>query len=117
MSTPSSSHTCVAYKLGGWPRTACTPAEATSMSLRLPSIRQKRPSAMGLRQMLPVQTKRTLFTMDAAARAHANQPKIEKGQVNRAAREVTTVVCPGRSQFGERASLDWLGSAIGAFCL
>src|SRR6202790_5004218 len=81
MSTPSSSHTCVAYKLGGCPRTACTPAEATSMSLRLPSIRRKRPSAMGLRQMLPVQTKRTLFTMNARQRTQ-NQPRIEQGQVN-----------------------------------
>jgi KDO2-lipid IV(A) lauroyltransferase len=32
------------------------------MSLRFPRRRRKRPSAMGLRQTLPVQTKRTLFT-------------------------------------------------------
>ena len=30
-------------RLGGWPRTACTPADATSMSFRLPSKRRKRP--------------------------------------------------------------------------
>src|SRR5688500_6811860 len=33
------------------------------MSLRLPSSRRKRPSAIGLRQIFPVQTKRTLFTV------------------------------------------------------
>jgi hypothetical protein len=38
---------------------------------------------MGLRQMLPVQTKRTLFTICAAReRAHL-QPRIEQSQVNR----------------------------------
>ncbi len=51
-----------AYRLGGWPRTACTPADATSMSFRLPVMRRKSPSAIGLRQMFPVQTKRTFFT-------------------------------------------------------
>src|SRR5919201_1748370 len=56
MSVPSSAQTCTAYRLGGWPRTACTPAEATSMSLRLPISRRKSPSAIGLRQILPVQT-------------------------------------------------------------
>ena len=62
MSTLPRSQTSTACMLGGCPRTACTPAEATSMSLRLPSSRRKSPSAMGLRQIFPVQTKRTLFT-------------------------------------------------------
>ena len=62
ISAPSSAQTSIACELGGCPRTACTPAEATSMSLRFPRRRRKRPSAMGLRQTLPVQTKRTLFT-------------------------------------------------------
>src|SRR6478736_2626635 len=62
MFVPSSAQTSTAYRLGGWPRTAWTPADATSMSFRLPVKRRKRPSAMGLRQMLPVQTKRTFFT-------------------------------------------------------
>src|SRR5437763_4887334 len=62
ISAPSSAQTSTACELGGCPRTACTPADATSMSLRFPKRRRKRPSAMGLRQTLPVQTKRTLFT-------------------------------------------------------
>ena len=53
------------------------------MSLRFPSKRRNSPSAMGLRQMFPVQTKRTLFTIRAAReRAHL-QPRIEQSQVNR----------------------------------
>src|SRR5213083_1550841 len=80
MSAPSSAHTCTAYRLGGWPRTACTPAECTSMSLRLPIRRRKNPSAIGLRQILPVQTKRTLFTVRDGASEYqfnlkANRPK------------------------------------------
>src|SRR5205823_5501155 len=62
ISAPSSAQTPTACELGGCPRTACTPADANSMSLRFPKRRRKRPSAMGLRQTLPVQTKRTLFT-------------------------------------------------------
>src|SRR6266487_2679036 len=53
------------------------------MSLRFPSKRRNKPSAIGLRQMFPVQTKRTLFTICAAReRAHL-QPRIERSQVNR----------------------------------
>src|SRR5947207_8374600 len=43
------------------------------MSLRLPIRRRKNPSAIGLRQILPVQTKRTLFTiLERAANASSN---------------------------------------------
>src|SRR5712692_9284527 len=45
------------------------------MSLRFPSSRRKRPSAMGLRQMFPVQTKRTLFTIAGRARGPAENLK------------------------------------------
>src|SRR3954470_2282457 len=38
------------------------------MSLRLPMSRRNKPSAIGLRQILPVQTNRTLFT--GSVRAH-----------------------------------------------
>src|ERR1700750_342729 len=62
MFVPSSAQTSTAYRLGGCPRTACTPADATSISFRLPVKRRKSPSAIGLLQMLPVQTKRTFFT-------------------------------------------------------
>src|SRR2546430_7602622 len=41
MSAPSSAQTCTAYRLGGCPRTACTPAERISMSLRLQSDDEK----------------------------------------------------------------------------
>ena len=52
-----------------------------SISLRLPSKRRKSPNAMGLRQMLPVQTKRTCFTTarrgggDASAKVKSNSIK------------------------------------------
>jgi len=39
------------------------------MSLRFPINRRNSPSAIGLRQMLPVQTKRTFFTVRKAQRA------------------------------------------------
>src|SRR5438034_6813816 len=50
------------------------------MSLRFPSKRRNSPSAMGLRQILPVQTNRTLFTIQAAraretCNLESNQPK------------------------------------------
>ena len=59
------------------------------MSLRLPSNRRKSPKAMGLRQMLPVQTKRTYFTMmrDAAGDS-LRQGKIKRPQVNEPARQL-----------------------------
>src|SRR5438128_12636205 len=82
MFTPSVSQTCTAYRLGGWPRTACTPAEATSMSLRLPSKRQNNPSAIGLRQILPVQTKRTLFTISRRACERADKVGLNGNKVN-----------------------------------
>jgi hypothetical protein len=37
---------------------------------------------MGLRQMFPVQTKRTLFTIAERARGPAGEPKIKRSQVN-----------------------------------
>jgi len=37
---------------------------------------------MGLRQMLPVQTKRTLFTMGASRQRTRRKRKVEAGQVN-----------------------------------
>src|SRR5450759_4957536 len=104
MSTPSSSHTCVAYKLGGWPRTACTPAEATSMSFRLPRIRRKRPSAMGLRQMLPVQTKRTLFTMDARASVRKINLESNKAKSTRSWRARKKVDRPLRGRCSNNAA-------------
>ena len=59
------------------------------MSLRFPSNRRKSPKAMGLRQMLPVQTKRTYFTMmrDAAGDS-LRQGKIKRPQVNESARHL-----------------------------
>src|SRR6059058_1984280 len=77
MSVPSSAHTCTAYRLGGWPRTACTPAETTSISLRFPISRRKTPSAIGLRQMLPVQTKRTFFTVRNEQRARYSNLEVK----------------------------------------
>src|SRR6266404_2602035 len=91
MFTPSVSQTCTAYRLGGWPRTACTPAEATSMSLRLPSKRRNNPSAIGLRQILPVQTKRTLFTISRRACERENKVVLNTDKVNRSG--LATRVC------------------------
>jgi len=85
ISVPSSAQTSIACELGGCPRTACTPAEATSMSLRFPKRRRKRPSAMGLRQTLPVQTKRTLFTR--CGRANLRR--------RRGRRQASTSLAPG----------------------
>src|ERR1043166_2931759 len=79
MSTPSCSRTCTACMLGGCPRTAWTPAEATSMSLRLPRRRRKKPSAIGLRQIFPVQTKRTLFTIQEPA--HCRPGKVKSNRI------------------------------------
>src|SRR6516162_9477783 len=81
MSVPSCAQTSTAYRLGGWPRTACTPADATSMSFRLPVKRRKSPSAIGLRQILPVQTKRTFFTIGTRSE-RVYQTKSEPVQVN-----------------------------------
>src|SRR5437879_326050 len=41
ISAPSSAQTSTACELGGCPRTACTPADATSMSLRFPRDGEK----------------------------------------------------------------------------
>src|SRR5438132_9939734 len=83
MSTPSSAQTCTAYRLGGCPRTAWTPAEATSMSLRLPINRRNNPSAIGLRQILPVQTKRTLFTISRRACDREGNVDLNPNKINR----------------------------------
>src|ERR1041385_7192266 len=71
------------------------------MSLRLPISCRNNPSAMGLRQMLPVQTKRTFFTMAAAWSEpdwHTDrvfQPKVDLIQVNQ--RECGVGRQPGES--------------------
>jgi hypothetical protein len=52
------------------------------MSLRLPSKARNSPSAIGLRQIFPVQTKRTLFTIAHGADRGQIQVKIEQNQVN-----------------------------------
>src|SRR5688572_22005476 len=61
MSIPSSRRARTANSLGGKPSTAPTPAETTRKSLRPFVACRNKPSAMGLRQMLPVQTNRTVF--------------------------------------------------------
>src|SRR5712671_5761854 len=96
MFTPSVSQTCTAYSLGGGPRTACTPAEATSISLRLPIKRRNNPSAIGLRQILPVQTKRTLFTITRRACERADNVCLNPNKVNRMRRLARH--CVGNSQ-------------------
>src|SRR5262245_10720425 len=51
------------------------------MSLRFPISRRKSPSAIGLRQILPVQTKRTFFTVTPRLRTRAqNRFEREEGQ-------------------------------------
>ena len=50
-------------------RSRSAPAEATSMSLRPFTAARKSPSAMGLRQIFPVQTKRTFFKGRASGSA------------------------------------------------
>src|SRR5690242_10498085 len=61
MSTPSSCNACTAYPLGGWPSIAPTPAENARKSPRPLTACRKSPSAIGLRQTFPVQTKRMVF--------------------------------------------------------
>src|SRR5437773_2362822 len=61
---------------------SCTPADTTSISFRFPTRWRKSPSAMGLRHILPVQTKRMLFTILTARASARFQPKIEPLQVN-----------------------------------
>ena len=51
------------------------------MSLRLPISRRNNPSAIGLRQILPVQTKRTFFTVGTRSE-HVSQRRSEAWQVN-----------------------------------
>jgi hypothetical protein len=47
--------------LAGWPGAACTPADDTSIFGRFLTASRKSASAIGLRQLLPVHTKRTWF--------------------------------------------------------
>src|SRR2546430_3196479 len=61
MSMPSSFSARTACSLGGSPSTAPTPADMTRKSFRPLTACRKSPSAMGLRQILPVQTKRIVF--------------------------------------------------------
>src|SRR5437773_4600978 len=61
MSMPSSFSARTACSLGGSPSTAPTPADITRNSFRPLTACRKSPSAMGLRQILPVQTKRIVF--------------------------------------------------------
>src|SRR5437773_1517764 len=61
MSMPSSFSARTACSLGGSPSTAPTPADITRKSFRPLTACRKSPSAMGLRQILPVQTKRIVF--------------------------------------------------------
>src|SRR5947199_7964667 len=49
------------------------------MSLRFPISRRNNPSAIGLRQILPVQTKRTFFTVRVAL-AMQSERKFERAQ-------------------------------------
>lgn len=52
--------------LAGVPFEAAIPQELTVISLRPSKARRKSPSAIGLRQVLPVQTKSTCFSWDIA---------------------------------------------------
>src|ERR1700737_482439 len=52
------------------------------MSLRFPINRRNNPSAIGLRQILPVQTKRTLFTISRRACERANNVGLNANKVN-----------------------------------
>src|SRR3954471_23091144 len=61
ISMPNSFSARTACSLGGKPSTAPTPAETTRKSLRPFTAWRKSPSAIGLRQILPVQTKRIVF--------------------------------------------------------
>src|ERR1043166_8483755 len=58
---PNSFTAWTAYGLGGWPSIAPRPAETTRKSPRPRTAARKMPSAIGLRQTLPVQIKRTVF--------------------------------------------------------
>src|SRR3989442_12408655 len=58
---PNSRSPRTACPLGGAPSTAPTPAESTRKSLRPFTAWRKRPSAIGLRQIFPVQTNRIVF--------------------------------------------------------
>src|SRR2546423_4689055 len=53
------------------------------MSLRFPINRRNNPSAIGLRQILPVQTKRTLFTISRRACERADNLGLNANKVNR----------------------------------
>ena len=68
-SIPSSAIASTVNSLAGWPSSACRPALATRTSPRFSTMRRKSPSAMGERQLLPVQTKRTFFTGAHGVRA------------------------------------------------
>src|SRR2546430_3176564 len=52
------------------------------MSLRFPISRRNNPSAIGLRQILPVQTKRTLFTISRRACERADNVGLNANKVN-----------------------------------
>ena len=58
---PSSRRASTAATLAGEPLGALTPAESMVMSFLLPTRDLMSPSAIGLRQMFPVQTKRIVF--------------------------------------------------------
>src|SRR6478735_219248 len=53
--------------LAAYPLVAATPAELAVMSWRPATALRNSPSAIGLRQVFPVQTKRTCFNFDIAA--------------------------------------------------
>src|SRR2546421_10990941 len=92
------------------------------MSLRLPINRRNKPSAIGLRQILPVQTKRTLFTISRRACERANKVGLNANKVNRmrqfasdgvekfaaAGKGVTIREC---ARFGKGSATGWSGLA------
>src|SRR6266852_3105077 len=90
------------------------------MSLRFPINRRNNPSAIGLRQILPVQTKRTLFTISRRACERANNVGLNANKVNRmrylandsvekfagAVKGVTIRECV---RFGKESATGWSG--------
>src|SRR5581483_9543087 len=70
MSMPLGRSTSSAYWLGDCPRLAPTPAESTSLSSRFFTSARNIPSAIGLRQMFPVQTKTIFLRSDIFAGQH-----------------------------------------------
>ena len=103
----------IAFPLGGWPSWAPTPADFTMRSASFSSMRHlNKPSAIGLRQTLPVQMNRIVRAINWPDRLRSGLSRVNGGKEIGANKPAIVGGLPGSAKGSESATADFSGAVL-----